>query len=119
MSCAARVAALLLIPTACLAAGPARPEKECARGAVATAAGTLRSADTARGVIAVRKADGSIAEFTMDAGETLIFRGIRTLDPGELAEGMQLDIDYRGAPGGGIPRAVWIEVKGTGGTQQP
>lgn len=119
MICAARIAALFLIPTACLAAGPARPAKESARGAVTTVAGTLRSADAARGVIAIRKADGSAAEFAMDPGETLIFKGIRTLDPDELVEGMQLEIDYHDAPGGGIPRAGWIEVKRTGETQQP
>jgi hypothetical protein len=113
MRCVVRVAIPIILPIACLAAGPARAA-EPDRGTVVTAAATLRSVDTARGVIAVETSGGERGEFRVDAGETLIFKGIRTLALDELAPGMRLDMDYRPGTGGAMPLATWIEVAGPG-----
>jgi hypothetical protein len=111
MRCVVRAAIPFILPIACLAAGPARAA-EPDRNTVATVTATLRSVDAARGVIAVEKRGGERGEFRVDAGETLIFKGIRTLTLDELAPGMRLDIDYRPETGGAIPLAVWVEVTG-------
>jgi len=117
MRCAVRFAIPIILPITCLAAGPARPARAADpdRNTVATVTATLRSIDAARGVIAVEKRGGERAEFRVDAVESLIFKGIRTLALDELAPGMRLDIDYRPEAGGAIPLAAWVEVTGPEG----
>lgn len=108
-----RIVFTVALPFACLAAGPARaagPEK----GPVTTMTATLRSVDAARGVIVVERHGGTRMELGVGGAGTLIFKGIRMLTLDELAEGMQLDIDYRRAANEAMPRATWIEVMAPG-----
>lgn len=109
MSRVGRIVLPVVLPLACIAAVAARaagPDK----GPVASMAATLRAVDAARGVIVVEQGGGGRTELGVDGTDTLTFKGIRTLALDELAEGMQLDIDYRRAAGGAMPRATWIEV---------
>lgn len=112
MRCVRCIAIPAILTLACLAAGPPCPAPAAGPGpdAVLNCAAALRSVDAARRVIVVEKRGGGRAEFGVDDRETMIFKGMRTLTPGELTEGMQLDIDYRPAKGGAIPLATWVEV---------
>ncbi len=77
---------------------------------VSSSYGKIVSIDSEKNILTLQDPSAATLKFRLDARDTLIYDGLRSLSLDELQKGMRVEIDYRDTGVDVPPLAIWVEL---------